>query len=112
MTLRELLSSVNSEEYSNVPLYQTLLKVKPEYGSNTRISVRLKDGELTVSNTHIGSLGDIIAYPIDVDPELQVTKVQLMDAILKEMSIEGFTEADSNDFWDDMMDLRKAKNIR
>ena len=112
MTLRELIQSVDSEQYSDSALYQKLHVIKPEYGSNTRISVRLKDGELTVSNTHIGSLGDIIAYPIDVDPELQVTKVQLMDAILKEMSIEGFTEADSNDFWDDMMDLLKAKNIR
>ena len=112
MTLRELLLSVDSEEYSNGPLYQTLLKVKPEYGSNTRIAVRLKDGELTVSNTHVGSIGDIVAYPIDGDPGLQVTKVQLLDAILKEMSNEGFTESDSDDFWDDMMDLRKAKNIR
>ena len=112
MTLRELLLSVDSEEYCNVPLYQTLLKVKPEYGSNTRIAVRLKDGELTVFNIHVGSIGDIVAYPIDVDPGLQVTKVQLLDAILKEMSNEGFTEADSDDFWDDMMDLRKAKNIR
>ena len=75
MTLRELLLSVDSEEYCNVPLYQTLLKVKPEYGSNTRIAVRLKDGELTVSNTHVGSIGDIVVYPIDVDPGLQVTKV-------------------------------------
>ena len=73
MTLRELLLSVDSEEYCNVPLYQTLLKVKPEYGSNTRIAVRLKDGELTVSNTHVGSIGDIVVYPIDVDPGLQVT---------------------------------------
>ena len=47
-----------------------------------------------------------------MDPGLQITKVQLLDAILKELSNEGFTEADSDDFWDDMMDLRKAKNIR
>ena len=32
--------------------------------------------------------------------------------ILKEMANKGFTEADSDEFWDDMMDLRKAKNIR
>lgn len=32
-TLREILLTVDSEEYSNVPIYQTLLKVKPEYGS-------------------------------------------------------------------------------
>ena len=112
MTLRELILSVDSEQYSDNPLYQELRETKPEYGSNRHIQVRFVDGKVAVTNAHIGSLGDIIAYPIDVDPELQVTKVQLMDAILKEMSIEGFTEADSNDFWDDMMDLRKAKNIR
>ena len=112
MTLRELILSVDSEQFNDSALYQKLCETKPEYGSNTRISVSLKDGELTVSNTHVGSLGDIVAYPIDVDPGLQVTKVQLLDAILKEMSNEGFTESDSDDFWDDMMDLRKAKNIR
>ena len=37
---------------------------------------------------------------------------QVQDAILKEMSHEGFTETAADDFWDDMMDLRKAKNIR
>ena len=36
----------------------------------------------------------------------------ILDAILNEMSHEGFTETDADDFWDDMMDLRKAKNIR
>ena len=112
MTLRELINSVDSEQYSDNLLYQKLRETKPEYGSNRHIQVRFVDGKVAVTNAHIGSLGDIIAYPIDVDPELQVTKVQLMDAILKEMSIEGFTEADSDDFWDDMMDLRKAKNIR
>ena len=49
---------------------------------------------------------------LDVAPDLQVTKMQLLDAILNEMSHEGFTETDADDFWDDMMDLRKAKNIR
>ena len=68
--------------------------------------------EIAVSNVHIGSLGDIVACPVDVAPDLQVTKMQLLDAILKEMSHEGFTETDADDFWDDMMDLRKAKNIR
>ena len=47
-----------------------------------------------------------------MDADLQVTKMQLLDAILKEMSHDGFTEIDADDFWDDMMDLRKAKNIR
>ena len=64
---------------------------------------------LLAKNVHVGSLGDIVACPIDVAPDLQVTKMQLLDAILKEMSHEGFTETDADDFWDDMMDLRKAK---
>ena len=93
MTLRELLQSVDAEAYASVPLFDL-------------------NGEIAVSNVHVGSLGDIVACPIDVAPDLQVTKMQLLDAILKEMSHEGFTETDADDFWDDMMDLRKAKNIR
>ena len=112
MTLHELILSVDSEQYSDSPLYQKLRETKPEYGSNRHVQVKLIDGRIAVTNAHVGSMGDILTYPIDVDPGLQVTKVQLLDAILKEMSNEGFTEADSDDFWDDMMDLRKAKNIR
>ena len=112
MTLRELLQSVDAEAYASIPLYDELLKTKPEYGSNNRIKVKVQNGEIAVSNVHVGSLGDIVACPIDVAPDLQVTKMQLLDAILKEMSHEGFTETDADDFWDDMMDLRKAKNIR
>ena len=112
MTLRELILSVDFEQYSDSSLYQKLREIKPEYGSSRHIQVKLIDGKIAVTNAHVGSMGDILTYPIDVDPGLQVTKVQLLDAILKEMSNEGFTEADSDDFWDDMMDLRKAKNIR
>ena len=112
MTLRELLQSVDAEAYARIPLYDELLKTKPEYGSDNRIEVKVLNGEIVVSNVHIGSLGDIVACPVDVAPDLQVTKMQLLDAILNEMSHEGFTETDADDFWDDMMDLRKAKNIR
>ncbi len=112
MTLRELLQSVDAEAYASIPLYEKLLNTKPEYGSGNRIEVKLINGEIAVSNVHVGSLGDIVASPIDVATDLQVTKMQLLDAILKEMSHEGFTETDADDFWDDMMDLRKAKNIR
>ena len=112
MTLRELLQSVDAEAYASIPLYEELLKTKPKYGSDNRIEVKVLNGEIAVSNVHIGSLGDIVACPVDVAPDLQVTKMQLLDAILKEMSHEGFTETDADDFWDDMMDLRKAKNIR
>ena len=110
MTLRELLQSVDAEAYASIPLYEKLLKTKPEYGSSNRIKVKVLNGEIAVSNVHVGSLGDIVACPIDVAPDLQVTKMQLLDAILNEMSHEGFTETDADDFWDDMMDLRKAKN--
>ena len=112
MTLRELILSVDSEQYSDPALYQKLRETKPEYGSNRHIHVKFVDGKIAVTNAHVGSLGDILTYPIDVEPDLNILKVQLLDAILKEMSNEGFTEADSDDFWDDMMDLRKAKNIR
>ena len=72
MTLRELIHSVDSEQYSYSALYQRLRETKPEYGSNRHIQVKLVSGEVTVTNVHVGSLGDIITYPIDVDPELNI----------------------------------------
>jgi len=112
MTLRELIQSVDSEQYSDSPLFQKLCETKPEYGSDIRIQVKLVDGEMAITNVHVGSMGDIITYPIDVDPDLNISKVQLLDAILHELSSNGFSDSEESDFWDDMMDLRKAKIIR
>ena len=112
MTLRELIQSVDSEQYSDSPLFQKLRETKPKYGSNRRIQVKLVDGDIAITNVHVGSLGDILACPIDVDADLRVTKMQLLDAILKEISHEGFTETDADDFWDDFDNLQKAKIVR
>ena len=112
MTLRELIQSVDSEQYSDSPLFQKLCETKPEYGSDIRIQMKLVDGEMAITNVHVGSMGDIITYPIDVDPDLNISKVQLLDAILHELSSNGFSDSEESDFWDDMMDLRKAKIIR
>ena len=112
MTLCELLLSVDAEQYADSQLYQELLKVKPEYGSNRSIEVKLVDGNIIVTNVHVGSHGDIITYRIDVDPELKISKTQLLDAILREMSTEGFNETDQSDFWTEMTNLQKAKIIR
>ena len=87
-------------------------KTKPEYGSNRHIQVKLVNGEVTVTNVHVGLLGDIITYPIDVDPELNISKVQLLDAILHELSSDGFSDSDESAFWDDFDNLQKAKIIR
>jgi hypothetical protein len=112
MTLRELLLSVDTEQYADSQLYHELLEVKPEYGSNRSIEVKLMNGNLVVTNVHVGSPGDIITYKIDVDPELKASKLQLLDAILKEMSSNGFNETDHSDFWTEMTNLQKAKIIR
>ena len=132
MTLRELLLSVHTEQYADSQLYHELLKVKPEYGSNRSIGIKLKNGTIVVTNVHVGSIGDIITYKIDVDPELKASKMQLLDAILNElkvaaygelkiaaygerqrqMSSEGFNETDHSDFWTEMTNLQKAKIIR
>ena len=45
MTLRELLQSVDAEAYASIPLYEKLLKTKPEYGSSNRIKVKV-NGEI------------------------------------------------------------------
>ena len=79
MTLRELINSVDSEQYSESALYQRLRDTKPEYGSNRRIEVKLVNGEVTITNVHVGSLGDILTYPIDVEPDLNISKVQLLE---------------------------------
>ena len=60
MTLRELIQSVDSAQYSESPLYLKLCETKPEYGSNRRIQVKLVDGEIAITNIHVGSMGDII----------------------------------------------------
>ena len=112
MTLRELINSVDSEQYSESALYQRLRETKPEYGSNRRIEVNLVNGEVTITNVHVGSLGDILTYPIDVEPELKISKVQLLDAILQELSTNGFSESEESDFWSDFDNLQKAKIIR
>ena len=112
MTLRELIQSVDSEQYSDSPLFQKLRETKPEYGSNRRIQVKMVNGELAITNTHVGSIGDIITYPIDIDPKLSLSKAQLLDAILQEMSSNGFTDADESDFWNEMTNLQNAKIVR
>lgn len=112
MTLRELIQSVDTEQYSDNVLFQILRETKPEYGSNRHIVVKLLNGEVAVTNAHVGSLGDILTYPIDVDPDLQVTKVQLLDFILKEISTDGYSEGDQSEFWNDMTNLQKARIVR
>lgn len=112
MTLRELIMSVDAEEYADNPLFQELKEVKPEYGTGRRIVVKRNSSEIAVSNAHIGSLGDIVTYHIDVDPDLQVSKVQLLDAILNEIGSHGMDDSEQTDFWNDMTNIQKAKIIR
>ena len=112
MTLRELIFSVDAEEYADSQLFQELLRVKPEFGSIKSIGVKLVNGKIAVTNVHVGSLGDVVTYRIDVDPGLKVSKIQLLNAILKEMSTEGFNETAQSDFWTEMTNLQKAKIIR
>ena len=65
MTLRELINSVDSEQYSDSALYQKLRETKPEHGANRRIQVKLVNGKVTITNVHVGSLGDILTYQMD-----------------------------------------------
>ena len=112
MTLRELINSVDSEQYSDNALYQKLREIKPEYGSSRHIQVKLIDGEVAITNAHVGSLGDILTYPIDVEPDLNISKVQLLDAIIHELSSNDFSESEATDFWSDFDNLPKAKIVR
>lgn len=49
MTLRELILSVDSEQYSDSSLYQKLRETKPEFGSNRRIRVNVVNGEIAIT---------------------------------------------------------------
>ena len=112
MTLRELTYSVDSEQYSESPLFQQLTQTKPEYGANHHIQVAETDGNIIVTGVHVGSLSDILTYSIDVDPNLKVSNTQLLDAILKELENDGFAAPEQEDFWSDFDNLQKAKIIR
>ena len=112
MTLRELINSIDSDLYSDNSLYLNLLRTKPEYGASRHIQVSLEHGDIVVTGCHVGSLGDILTYSIDVAPDLKVSKVQLLDAILQELSSDGFTDEAKAEFWDDFDNLQKAKIIR
>lgn len=85
MTLRELINSVDAEQYSDSPQFLQLATTKPEYGASRHIQVTKADGNIIVMGVHVGSLGDILTYSIDVAPNLNVSKTQLLDAILKEL---------------------------
>ena len=112
MTLRELIHSVAPEQYTDSSQYQILCNTKPEYGASKRIQVNVLNGKIVVTNVHVGSLGDIITYPIEVAPGLELSNVQLMDAILQELSNGGFSDSDESDFWNEFDNLQKAKIVR
>ena len=112
MTLRQLILSVSESDFRDNGLFQQLKGVKPEYGSIIRIKVYKRGDAISVTNVHVGSLGDIVASPIDMAANLHLSDNELLKVILDAMANGGFTEADSDMFWDDMMDLQKAKIIR
>ncbi len=112
MRLRELILSVDETRFHDIPLFQKLKSVKPEYGSSLRINVKRSGEHVDVTNVHVGSLGDILTGIVDVAPDVYLCNEQLLLEILKEMSRDGFTETEAADFWYDMKDISKAKIIR
>lgn len=105
-------SSLRNTLYASNALFQKLRNTAPEYGLQRKIVVRKKEGGIAVTNVHIGSLGDILTMPIDIDPDLQITNEELLNAILAAMSQNGFDEAEQSDFWNEMTNLQKAKLLR
>ena len=112
MTLRQLIQSVSESDFRDNTLFLQLKDVKPECGSNIRIKVYKRGDAISVTNVHVGSIDDIVASPIDMADDLHLSDNELLKVILDAMAKGGFTEADSEMFWDDMMDLQKAKIIR
>ena len=73
MTLRELIQSVDSEQYSESPLYQKLREAKPEYGSNRHIQVKLID-------THARKYSNIIWYFARLFVSLQPLNIDIWNS--------------------------------
>ena len=59
MTLRQVILSVSESDFRDNTLFQQLKDVKPEYGSNIRIKVYKRGEVISVTNVHVGSLGDM-----------------------------------------------------
>ena len=112
MTLRQLIQSVSPNDFQDNALFRQLKDTKPEYGANIHIKVHKNGDTINVTNVHVGSLGNNVASPIDVDEGLHLGDRELLKAILDEMSNEGFTDADAEVFWNDMTDLQKTKIVR
>ena len=106
MTLRQLIQSVSPNDFQDNALFRQLKDTKPEYGANIHIKVHKNGDTINVTNVHVGSLGNNVASPIDVDEGLHLADDDLLKAILDEMSNEGFTDADAEVFWNDMTTLR------
>lgn len=62
MTLRQVILSVSESDFRDNTLFQQLKDVKPEYESNIRIKAYKRGDAISVTNVHVGSLGDIVAY--------------------------------------------------
>ena len=66
MTLRELINSVDSGQYSDNQLYQKLRDIKPEYGSSKHIQVKVVDGNIAIRNILFTKYKLLIAvFPVD-----------------------------------------------
>ena len=56
------------------------------------------NGVLAISNTHVDKIGDIIAYPLEIDLKLTIFKASIFDAILLEMTSNGQKNAEKSIF--------------
>lgn len=112
MTLRQLACLVDKKIFENHPIYQQIITAKPEFGSGREIFIKNGKEGISVSNVHIGSIGDIITYNIAIEQGVDISNDQLLYAIIKEMSRNGFNESDSQEFWNEMDNLQRAKLLR
>ena len=114
MTLRQLILSADPNDFQDNALFLLLKDTQPEYGTSVHIKVGKNGDTISVTNVHVGSLGDIVAKPIDVAEGLHLKDEELLKAILDEMSNDGFTDADADAFWDDIHDFeaRFAERFR
>jgi len=96
--------------------YQILCNIKPTYEFfDMTVGVKCsREGNIIVSNLHLGSLSDLAGRRFTIDPDCNISNIEAAGHIIYQVTEYNYrNEGESlSDLYEDMMDLQKAKIIR
>ncbi len=95
--------------------FEAMKALRPTFGHiDSHIDVKLIDGHLNVSNTHLGSTSDLLSHQIDVAPEVQATESEIAAHCVYQVVAHAASwqhYRDEDDF-DDLDNPQTARNLR